>query len=144
LSSTPLVRRESAEQPAPVNRSQPTIAPDSSAATHEPGSLSEPAGGSDPAAESPRRSPPAAGAAPEGATPAAGPADVPSEQALPLAAAGPAAQPAAPAPRRVSAAAPPAVTARYVAVLDDASGELLHGQDEHARVAPASITKIAT
>jgi D-alanyl-D-alanine carboxypeptidase len=47
-------------------------------------------------------------------------------------------------PRRVSAAAPPAVTARYVAVLDDASGELLYGEDERARVAPASVTKIAT
>jgi D-alanyl-D-alanine carboxypeptidase len=36
------------------------------------------------------------------------------------------------------------VTARYVAVLDEASGELLHGLDEHMRVAPASITKIVT
>lgn len=47
-------------------------------------------------------------------------------------------------PRRVSAAEAPAVTARYVAVLDEASGELLYGQDERARVAPASVTKIAT
>ena len=47
-------------------------------------------------------------------------------------------------PRRVGAAAPPQVSARYVAVLDEASGALLHGQEEHARVAPASVTKIAT
>jgi D-alanyl-D-alanine carboxypeptidase len=48
------------------------------------------------------------------------------------------------APRRVSSAPPPPVTARHVAILDEASGELLYGQDEHNRVAPASITKIAT
>jgi D-alanyl-D-alanine carboxypeptidase (penicillin-binding protein 5/6) len=47
-------------------------------------------------------------------------------------------------PRRVGAAPPPSVTARYVAVLDEVSGELLHGQDERMRVAPASLTKIAT
>src|SRR5262249_54125365 len=53
-------------------------------------------------------------------------------------------QPTAAAPRRVSAEEPPSVTARYVVVLDEASGELLHGQDERTRVAPASVTKIAT
>jgi D-alanyl-D-alanine carboxypeptidase len=52
--------------------------------------------------------------------------------------------PGPPAPRRVRVAPPPEVTARYVAVLDEASGELLYGQDERARVAPASVTKIAT
>jgi D-alanyl-D-alanine carboxypeptidase len=36
------------------------------------------------------------------------------------------------------------VTASYVAILDEASGEVLHGQGEHTRVAPASVTKIAT
>jgi D-alanyl-D-alanine carboxypeptidase (penicillin-binding protein 5/6) len=30
-----------------------------------------------------------------------------------------------------------------VAIVDEASGELLYGQDEHTRVAPASVTKIA-
>jgi hypothetical protein len=49
-----------------------------------------------------------------------------------------------PAPRRVSSEPPPAVTALHVAILDDASGEMLHGQGEHERVAPASLTKIAT
>jgi D-alanyl-D-alanine carboxypeptidase len=48
------------------------------------------------------------------------------------------------APRRGSDAPPPAVTASYVAILDEASGEVLHGQGEHTRVAPASVTKIAT
>jgi D-alanyl-D-alanine carboxypeptidase len=53
-------------------------------------------------------------------------------------------EPAPVGPRRVSESAPPAVSARYVAVVDEASGALLHGQDERARVAPASVTKIAT
>jgi D-alanyl-D-alanine carboxypeptidase len=44
----------------------------------------------------------------------------------------------------VSDAPPPPVTAQYVAILDEASGELLHGQGERTRVAPASVTKIAT
>jgi D-alanyl-D-alanine carboxypeptidase/LysM repeat protein len=55
--------------------------------------------------------------------------------------------PAAPAPappRRLDSGPPPSVTARYVAILDEASGDLLHGQDERVRVAPASLTKIAT
>jgi D-alanyl-D-alanine carboxypeptidase len=47
-------------------------------------------------------------------------------------------------PLRVSDAPPPAVTARYVAIVDEASGALLYGRDEHLRVAPASVTKIAT
>jgi D-alanyl-D-alanine carboxypeptidase len=53
-------------------------------------------------------------------------------------------EPLAPAPRQVRGAGPPPVTARYVAVLDEDSGALLYGEDEHARVAIASITKIAT
>jgi D-alanyl-D-alanine carboxypeptidase len=52
--------------------------------------------------------------------------------------------PTVPGPRRISDAPPPAVSARYIAVVDEASGQLLYGQDEHARVAPASITKILT
>jgi D-alanyl-D-alanine carboxypeptidase len=49
-----------------------------------------------------------------------------------------------PAPRRVSDAPPPPVTANFVAILDEASGKILHGHGEHTRVAPASVTKIAT
>lgn len=47
-------------------------------------------------------------------------------------------------PRRVSDSPPPRVTAQYIAILDETSGALLFGHDEHTRVAPASITKIAT
>jgi len=39
---------------------------------------------------------------------------------------------------------PPRVTAEHVAVVDDASGNLLYSQDPFARSAPASITKIVT
>ena len=53
-------------------------------------------------------------------------------------------KPATPGPRRVGQAPRPPVTAQYIAIVDDASGELLYGQDEHVRVAPASVTKIAT
>ena len=50
-----------------------------------------------------------------------------------------------PAPtRRADASPPPTVTAKYVAVLDEASGALLYGLGEHTRAAPASITKIVT
>ena len=48
------------------------------------------------------------------------------------------------APQRVSDAPPPDVTARYVAVIDEASGQVLHGEDPHGRSGPASVTKIAT
>lgn len=47
-------------------------------------------------------------------------------------------------PHRTSAAAPPAVTAGQVAVVDDASGRLLYGLDSDMPEAPASTTKIAT
>ena len=47
-------------------------------------------------------------------------------------------------PRRLALAPPPLVTAEHVAILDEDSGELLFGLGEHDRVAPASITKIAT
>lgn len=53
-------------------------------------------------------------------------------------------QPLPAGPRRVSESPPPDVSAQYVAILDEASGALLFGHDEHTRVAPASITKIAT
>lgn len=41
-------------------------------------------------------------------------------------------------------AAPPAITARAAAVIEAPCGALLHGDDEHVRLAPASLTKIAT
>ncbi len=47
-------------------------------------------------------------------------------------------------PRRLSDEPPPAVTARTVAIVDGPSAELLYGQGERTRVAPASVTKIAT
>jgi D-alanyl-D-alanine carboxypeptidase len=47
-------------------------------------------------------------------------------------------------PHRVGAAPLPTVSARYVAIVDETSGALLYGQGEHTRVAPASVTKIAT
>ena len=53
-------------------------------------------------------------------------------------------KPLAVAPRRVADTDPAAVTADYVAILDEDSGALLYGAREHERVAPASITKIAT
>jgi D-alanyl-D-alanine carboxypeptidase len=48
------------------------------------------------------------------------------------------------APRRLSELAPPYVSAEHVAIVDEDSGALLYGEAEHDRVAPASITKIAT
>ncbi|MBV9356127.1 MAG: serine hydrolase, partial [Chloroflexi bacterium] len=48
-------------------------------------------------------------------------------------------------PARSSDADPaPTVTATHVAIVDDASGKLLYGLDEHAQVPEASVTKIAT
>ena len=47
-------------------------------------------------------------------------------------------------PAQLTDTPPPAVTARYVAIVDEASGQVLHGQDPHARSGPASTTKIAT
>jgi serine-type D-Ala-D-Ala carboxypeptidase (penicillin-binding protein 5/6) len=51
---------------------------------------------------------------------------------------------AAGGPQKQSSDAPPHVTAPHVAVLDEASGNLLYAQDAFTRHAPASITKIAT
>ncbi len=52
--------------------------------------------------------------------------------------------PTGPAPRHVNETPPPNVTAEHVAIVDEDSGELLFGAGETDRVAPASITKIAT
>jgi serine-type D-Ala-D-Ala carboxypeptidase (penicillin-binding protein 5/6) len=52
--------------------------------------------------------------------------------------------PSVPGPHQQAVDPPPHVTAAHVAVLDEASGNLLYGQDAFARVAPASITKIVT
>jgi D-alanyl-D-alanine carboxypeptidase len=54
------------------------------------------------------------------------------------------AQPASGGPRQVGTDPAPHVTARNVAVLDEASGALLNAVDPFAREAPASITKIVT
>ena len=48
------------------------------------------------------------------------------------------------APHRVAYVAPPDVSAPEVAVLDETSGALLFGRGAHARLAPASTTKIVT
>ena len=52
--------------------------------------------------------------------------------------------PTAGGPQKQSSDAPPPITAPNVAILDDASGNLLYAQDAFSRHAPASITKIAT
>jgi D-alanyl-D-alanine carboxypeptidase len=52
--------------------------------------------------------------------------------------------PSVPGPSPQAAEPAPHVTAAHVAVVDEASGNLLYAQDAFARVAPASITKIVT
>ncbi len=47
-------------------------------------------------------------------------------------------------PQQQTTDSPPHVTAPHVAVLDEASGNLLYAQDAFSRQAPASITKIVT
>jgi D-alanyl-D-alanine carboxypeptidase len=47
-------------------------------------------------------------------------------------------------PRQEGADPPPDVSAEHVAVIDDESGKLLYSKEPFTRVAPASITKIAT
>jgi D-alanyl-D-alanine carboxypeptidase len=53
-------------------------------------------------------------------------------------------QVSAPSLQRVLPLAPPRVTAKEVAVVDDDTGLLLYGLNPHAHEAPASTTKIAT
>jgi D-alanyl-D-alanine carboxypeptidase len=48
------------------------------------------------------------------------------------------------APRQVVDTPAPEVTAMYVAIVDEGSGQLLYGEMPHARVPQASTTKIAT
>ncbi|MGE3855879.1 MAG: D-alanyl-D-alanine carboxypeptidase [Dehalococcoidia bacterium] len=50
----------------------------------------------------------------------------------------------APAPIFTGRSPAPTTTAKAVAVIDEASGALLYGKQEHERLAPASLTKIAT
>ena len=52
--------------------------------------------------------------------------------------------PVAGGPRQEGTDPPPTITARSVAVLDEASGALLYQRDPFRRAAPASITKIVT
>jgi D-alanyl-D-alanine carboxypeptidase len=47
-------------------------------------------------------------------------------------------------PTRSSATRPPRVTAQYVAIVDEDSGELLYDDGARVRTPPASVTKIAT
>jgi D-alanyl-D-alanine carboxypeptidase len=54
------------------------------------------------------------------------------------------ATPTAGGPRQQGSDPPPRVTAKHVAVLDEASSELIYAVDPFAREAPASITKIVT
>jgi D-alanyl-D-alanine carboxypeptidase len=49
-----------------------------------------------------------------------------------------------PRPGRVSDAPAPETTALHVAIVDDASGQLIYGEEPYARVPQASTTKIAT
>jgi D-alanyl-D-alanine carboxypeptidase len=48
------------------------------------------------------------------------------------------------APRRVSDTPAPDTTALHIAVVDDASGQLIYGEDAYAEVPQASTTKIVT
>jgi D-alanyl-D-alanine carboxypeptidase len=134
---------------------RPAVALDPPAAEHEPVDSFAPAGGGGPALQVPHAAPDANAAAPAGTIPAQDGPEAATNRSLPLARAIEAADASAsaavvappalpPAPRRVRTAAPPEVSARYVAVLDDASGQILYGDGEHTRVAPASVTKIAT
>lgn len=52
-------------------------------------------------------------------------------------------RPATP-PRRINDAAPPDTSALHIAIIDDASGDLMYGEGPHTRVPQASTTKIAT
>ena len=49
-----------------------------------------------------------------------------------------------PGPVRRTIVAPPEVTAAAVVVIDDATGAVLYGLNEHQRLPPASLTKLAT
>jgi D-alanyl-D-alanine carboxypeptidase len=76
-------------------------------------------------------------------------AHVPLPPAVPVIRIAAARQPTQPTPppggpHRATQAAPPTVTAKHVAVLDETSGALLLAQDAYARQAPASVTKIVT
>ena len=161
--SEPGARVENSPALAPL---RPAIALDAPSEEREPREPSASVGGGADAATPPQGSQPASAAVPDepttaplaegassGRLPPAASLDDPQQAwastsgatvSAPTNAALSALQPTAAAPRRVSEAEPPAVTARYVAVLDEASGELLYGQDERARVAMASVTKIAT
>src|SRR5437667_10303289 len=48
------------------------------------------------------------------------------------------------APVRVADTAPPDTTAAHIAIVDDASGQLIYGEAPYTEVPQASTTKIAT
>ena len=110
----------SAPTPPPAPSATPTLAPTLAATAT--------------ATVAPTPLPATATPLPATATPLSSPTDAPR----------PAFQSVIAAPRRVSEAPPPEATAQDVAILDEDSGALLYGWHEHDRVAPASITKIAT
>jgi serine-type D-Ala-D-Ala carboxypeptidase (penicillin-binding protein 5/6) len=52
--------------------------------------------------------------------------------------------PSVPPPQLAREVAPPRVSADMAVVIDEASGAILYGRNEHQQVAPASLTKIVT
>ena len=56
----------------------------------------------------------------------------------------PTATPTPPPPVLARQIAPPRITAQMAVVIDEASGAILYGRDEHVEVPPASLTKIVT
>jgi len=66
--------------------------------------------------------------------------DVPTQIPLPVATP----TPVLPRPQNVTGASAPWVNAEQIAVVDDLSGELIYGRNEHERTPMASVTKIAT
>jgi D-alanyl-D-alanine carboxypeptidase len=65
------------------------------------------------------------------------------DQVAPPASRGPA-PPRPAAPVKVRDVDPPRITAEMAVVVDERSGAILYGRDEHREVAPASLTKIVT
>jgi D-alanyl-D-alanine carboxypeptidase len=86
---------------------------------------------------------PASSAAPE-AEPLVAEAVPPQQVAPPFRAPAPTATPTRPAPGLAREVAPPRISADMAVVIDEASGAVLYGRNEHQEVPPASLTKILT
>jgi D-alanyl-D-alanine carboxypeptidase len=69
--------------------------------------------------------------------PGAAPSSTPTTNALAMRA-------LAPPPTRIDNSRPPSVTAQYIAIVDEDSGQLIYDDGAHVRTPPASVTKIAT